>query len=69
MFFPPLGKFLGDAFSELEDTDPDRWVEIPMDGLTLRGNATDGDVQTSMTAADLAALPDADMSAVNNTTM
>ena len=54
---------------ELEDTDPDRWVEIPMDGLTLRGNATDGDVQTSMTAADLAALPDADMSAVNNTTM
>ena len=54
---------------ELEDTHPDRWVEIPMDGLTLRGNATDGDVQTSMTAADLAALPDADMSAVNNTTM
>ena len=54
---------------ELEDTDPDRWVEIPMDGLTLRGNATDGDVQTSMSAADLAALPDADMSAVNNTTM
>ena len=38
-------------------------------GLTLRGNATDGDVQTSMSAADLAALPDADMSAVNNTTM
>lgn len=46
---------------ELDDTDPDRWVVVPMDGLTTRPDGSDMDVQTSMTAADLAALPDAQM--------
>ena len=46
---------------ELDDTDPDRWVEIPMDGLTTRADGDDMDVQTAMTAAELAALPDVDM--------
>ncbi|RIV85744.1 PRC-barrel domain containing protein [Aurantiacibacter zhengii] len=49
---------------ELENTDPDRWVEVPMDGLTPVTNGDDMDIQTGMTAEDLAALPDADMSAM-----
>lgn len=49
---------------ELEGTDPDRWVEVPMDGLTPVTNGDDMDIQTSMTAEELAALPDADMSAM-----
>ena len=48
---------------EVDDAEPDRWVEIAMDGLTSRPDGDDMDVQTTMTAADLAALPDADMSA------
>lgn len=48
---------------ELDDTDPDRWVVVPIDGLTARPDGNDQDVQTSMTAADLAALPDAEMPA------
>lgn len=46
---------------ELSDTDPDRYVEIPMDGLTTRMDGDDTDVQTAMTAQDLTALPDYDM--------
>jgi len=46
---------------ELDDTDPDRWVMVPIAGLTARPDGDDMDVQTAMTAADLAALPDAQM--------
>lgn len=46
---------------ELDDTDPDRWVAVPISGLSARRDGDDVDVQTSMTAADLAALPDAQM--------
>ena len=46
---------------ELDDTDPDRWVTVPMDGLSTRIDGDDTDIQTTMTAADLAALPDAEM--------
>lgn len=53
---------------ELEDTDPDRWVEVPMDGLTARADGDDMDVQTGMSAEDLAALPDADMTGTTGTT-
>ncbi|GMM92624.1 PRC-barrel domain containing protein [Qipengyuania sp. MTN3-11] len=52
---------------ELDDTDPDRWVEVPMTGLTARPDDGDDlddiDVQTAMTPAELAALPDAEMPA------
>ena len=51
---------------ELEDTDPDRWVEVPMDGLTTRPDGDDMDVQTGMSAEDLSALPDAEMGAMNS---
>lgn len=44
---------------EIEDSDPDRYVIIPIDGLTVRGAGDDVDLQTSMTMQDLAALPDA----------
>ncbi len=50
---------------ELDDTNPDRWVEVPMDGLTSVTNGDDMDVQTSMTAEDLAALPDTEMNTTN----
>lgn len=46
---------------EIEDSDPDRFVVVPIEGLTTRPDGDDRDVQTTMTAAELAALPDADM--------
>ncbi|NCP20150.1 MAG: PRC-barrel domain containing protein [Erythrobacter sp.] len=45
---------------ELDDTDPDRLVMIPLGGLTTRMDGDDRDIQTSMTAQELAALPDAE---------
>ena len=47
-------------FVELDNTDPDRFVMIPLDGLSMRTDGDDKDVQTGMTAQDLAALPDAE---------
>ena len=48
---------------EIEDSDPDRYVVVPLDGLTTRPDGDDTDVQTAMTAQDLAALPDAPLDA------
>lgn len=48
---------------ELDDSDPDRYVLVPMDGLTTRAEGDDTDVQTTMTAEELAALPDAQLDA------
>lgn len=48
---------------EVEDSDPDRYVVVPLDGLTTRTDGDDVDIQTTMTAADIAALPDADPAA------
>jgi hypothetical protein len=44
---------------EIEDSDPDRFVEVPLAGLTPITRGDDTDLSTTMTAADLAALPDA----------
>lgn len=44
---------------EVEDSDPDRYVLVPLTGLTTRVDGDDTDLQTSMTAADIAAMPDA----------
>lgn len=46
---------------EIEDSNPDRYVVVPLDGLSVRGEGNSADLQTSMTAQDLAALPDAPM--------
>ena len=48
---------------EIEDSNPDRYVEVPVTGLsaTEGGILQDTDLRTSMTAQDLAALPDAAM--------
>ncbi len=46
---------------EVEDSDPDRWVLVPIDGLSTRPDGGDMDLQTSMTAQDIAALPDAQL--------
>ena len=48
---------------EIDDSNPDRYVMIPLDGLTPRPDGDDIDVQTTMTAQDLAALPDATLEA------
>lgn len=44
---------------EVEDSDPDRYVEVPLDGLSPTGEGDDRDLSTSMTMADIEALPDA----------
>lgn len=46
---------------EIEDSDPDRYVEVLVDGLSVKEGSLvgDRDLQTTMTAQDLAALPDA----------
>jgi hypothetical protein len=48
---------------EIEKSNPDRYVVIPIAGLTTRPDGKDVDVQTTMTAAELAALPDATLEA------
>ncbi|MGB3378805.1 MAG: PRC-barrel domain containing protein, partial [Allopontixanthobacter sediminis] len=48
---------------EIEDSDPDRYVQVPLSGLSAKeGTLGDIDVQTSMTSQELAALPEAPMS-------
>lgn len=44
---------------EVADSDPDRYVEVPVAGLTVLTRGSDIDVVSTMTAAQLAALPDA----------
>lgn len=48
---------------EVEDSDPDRFVEVPVAGLTPVTRGDDTDLSTTMTAEDLAALPDATLPA------
>lgn len=48
---------------ELEDSNPDRLVEVPLAGLTARPDGNDMDIVTTMTAQQLAALPDAQLPA------
>lgn len=48
---------------EIEDSDPDRYVVVPLAGLTPRTSGGDTDLETTMTAQDLAALPDAALDA------
>lgn len=42
---------------EVENTDPDRYVMVPLAGLTTRADGKDTDLQANMTAADLARSP------------
>lgn len=42
---------------EVEDSDPDYIVEIPLEGLTPKQNGDDWDLVTSMSRDDLMALP------------
>ena len=48
---------------EVEDSEPDRYVEVPLDGLSVTegGVLSDANLQTGMTAQDLASMPDATM--------
>jgi hypothetical protein len=53
---------------EVEDSDPDRYVVVPLDGLTTSATGDDDiDIQTTMTAAEIEALPDAKMTPVGAT--
>jgi hypothetical protein len=54
---------VGGLLISIENSDPDRYVVVPVDGLTTRPDGDDIDVQTTMTAQDLAALPDATLDA------
>ena len=44
---------------EVEDSDPDRYVEIPIDGLTVTTRGNDTDLSSEMTMEDISSLPDA----------
>ncbi len=44
---------------EVEDSDPDRFVNVPVDGLEPVVRGDDTDLSSSMTMDDIAALPDA----------
>lgn len=48
---------------EVEDSEPDRYVELSLDGLTVTegGVFSETNLQTEMTAQDLASMPDATM--------
>jgi hypothetical protein len=48
---------------EVEGSNPERYVLVPLDGLTTRAEGDDTDLQATMTAEDLAALPDATLTA------
>ena len=47
----------------IENTDPPRYVMVPTPVLTTRKDGDDTNLQTLMSAADLAALPDAQLDA------
>lgn len=49
---------------EIEDSDPERYVVVPIDGLTTRADGADTDLQASMTAEELAGLPDAELDTI-----
>ena len=44
---------------EVEDSDPDRYVTIPIDGLTVTTRGNDTDLSSEMTMEDSGSLPDA----------
>ncbi len=43
---------------EIEDTTPDRFVHVPVNGLTAFDDGDDKDLRTTMTRAQLMALPE-----------
>ena len=43
---------------EIEDSNPDRYVHVPITGLTTVVRGTDTDLSTTMTKAEFAALPE-----------
>lgn len=44
---------------EIENSDPERYVLVPLNGLRTRVDGDDTDLQTTLTTADLMAMPDA----------
>lgn len=48
---------------EVENSDPDRFVEVPVQGLTVLMRGDDTDLVSLMTSAQLIALPDAPLPA------
>lgn len=46
---------------EIEDSNPDRFVEIPVAGLTVLARGDDTDLVTTMTKEQFAALPEASL--------
>lgn len=52
---------------EVEDSNPDRYVVIPVDGLTTRAVDDDIDLATTITMAEIEAMPDADLTQIGAT--
>lgn len=48
---------------EIEDSNPDRFVQVPLTGLSVVTRGNDRDLSTAMTQEQLAALPDAQLPA------
>ena len=48
-----------DLLIEVEDSDPDRYVTIPIEGLTVTTRDNDTDLSSEMTMEDIGSLPDA----------
>lgn len=46
---------------EIEDSNPDRYVYVPVEGLTVMRRGNDIDLSTTMTAQQLAAMPAVDI--------
>lgn len=44
---------------EIEDSDPDRYVLIPLDGLQVHRSSDDADIKSNLTREDLMKLPPA----------
>lgn len=49
---------------EVEDSNPDRFVYVPIDGLSPLKRGDDTDLSSAMSMADIDALPDVDISSL-----
>lgn len=49
---------------EIEDSNPDRYVVVPIEGMTTVVRGDDTDLKATMTRAQVEAMPDADLTAM-----
>jgi len=49
---------------EIEDSNPDRYVELPLEGMTVTQRGDDTDISTTLTRDQLIAMPEIDITTV-----